>query len=49
VCLEDNLCISKGVQAGSNGGLVAKAVWIARDIGREVATVEEARQILGIS
>lgn len=49
VGLEDNIYISKGVLAKSNGELVAKAVRLAREIGRDVATVEEARQILGIS
>ena len=47
--MEDNIYISKDVLAKSNGELVAKAVWIAKELGREVATVEEARQILEIS
>lgn len=48
VGLEDNIYISKGVLAKSNGELVAKAVRIARELGREIASVEEARQMLGI-
>jgi len=32
--------------ARSNGELVEKAVRMARDIGREPATVEEARRML---
>ena len=34
--------------AKSNGDLVEKAARIAADIGREIATVEEARQILSL-
>jgi uncharacterized protein (DUF849 family) len=32
--------------AKSNGELVAKAVRMARDMGREPATVDEARRLL---
>jgi 3-keto-5-aminohexanoate cleavage enzyme len=48
VGLEDNIYLSRGVLARGNGELVAKAVRIARELGREVATVEEARGRLGI-
>ncbi len=48
VGLEDNIYISKGVLAKSNGELVGKAVRIARELGQEIATVGEARQMLGI-
>ncbi|TMA27431.1 MAG: 3-keto-5-aminohexanoate cleavage protein [Deltaproteobacteria bacterium] len=48
VGLEDNFYLdSQGAQmARSNGELVAKAVRMARDIGREPASVEEARRLL---
>ena len=48
VGLEDNFYLdSEGKQmAKSNGDLVAKAVRMARDMGREPATVEEARKLL---
>lgn len=46
--LEDNFYLSKGVMAEGNGPLVEKAAKLARDVGREPATVEEAKQILGL-
>jgi 3-keto-5-aminohexanoate cleavage enzyme len=48
VGLEDNFYLdSEGRQmASSNGDLVAKAVRMARDMGREPATVDEARKLL---
>ena len=48
VGFEDNLYISKGVLAKSNGELVEKVVRIAKELGREIATPEEARKILGL-
>lgn len=48
VGFEDNIYYSKGVKADSNADLVARIVRLANEIGREVATPEEARQILGI-
>jgi uncharacterized protein (DUF849 family) len=48
VGLEDNFYLSPGVMAEGNGPLVEKAVRMTRDIGREPATVDEARQILGV-
>ena len=48
VGLEDNLYLEKGVLAKSNGEQVAKVVRIARELGIEPATPEEARQILGL-
>ncbi|MDP7036108.1 MAG: 3-keto-5-aminohexanoate cleavage protein [Planctomycetota bacterium] len=48
VGLEDNLYLGPGVMASSNGELVEKAVRMARDVGLEPATVEEARKILGL-
>ncbi len=47
--LEDNIYYSKGELAKSNAQLVKRMVRIAREIGREVATVDEAREILGVS
>jgi uncharacterized protein (DUF849 family) len=49
VGLEDNFYLSPGVMAEGNGPLVEKAVRMTHDIGREPATVEEARVILGVS
>ncbi|GAD05438.1 3-keto-5-aminohexanoate cleavage protein [Porphyromonas crevioricanis] len=48
VGFEDNLYISKGVLAKSNGELVEKVVRLAKELGREVATPAEARKILGL-
>ncbi len=48
VGFEDNLYISKGVLAKSNGELVEKVVRIAKELGREIATPAEARRILGL-
>ena len=49
VGFEDNLYLSKGVLAKSNGELVEKVVRIARELGREIATPAEAREILGLA
>lgn len=49
VGFEDNVYLAKGVLAKSNGELVAKAVRIAKELGRAIATPAEARHILGIS
>lgn len=49
VGFEDNIYYSKGVLAESNAQLVQRIVRIAGELGREVATPEEARQILGIN
>lgn len=48
VGFEDNVYISKGVLAKSNGELVDKVVRIAKELGREIATPQEAREILGL-
>ncbi len=48
VGFEDNIFIEKGVLAKSNAELVEKAVRIARELGREIATSDEARKILGL-
>ena len=49
VGFEDNVYLSKGVVAKSNGELVAKVVRLAKELGREVATPNEARAILGLA
>ena len=46
--LEDNLYLPDGEMAASNGDLIAKARQMAEDVGRRVATVAEARQMLGL-
>jgi 3-keto-5-aminohexanoate cleavage enzyme len=46
--LEDNLYLPDGEMARSNGDLIAKARQMAEDIGRRVATVAEAREMLGL-
>ena len=48
VGFEDNLYLEKGVFAKSNGELVEKVVRIAKELGREIATPDEAREILSI-
>ena len=48
VGFEDNLYLERGVLAKSNGELVAKVVRMAKELGREIATPEEARKILGL-
>ena len=48
VGFEDNVYIKKGVPAKSNGELVQKVVRIAKELGREIATPKEAREILGL-
>ena len=45
---EDNIFYSKGVLAESNAQLAARIARISRELGREVATPDEAREILGI-
>ncbi len=48
VGLEDSLYLSKGVLAKSSAEQVAKIVKIARELGLEPATPDEARTILGL-
>ncbi|MDY0074402.1 MAG: 3-keto-5-aminohexanoate cleavage protein [Acholeplasmataceae bacterium] len=48
VGLEDNLYIEKGVLAKGNKELVIKVVDMAKSFGREIATPDEARDILGM-
>ena len=46
VGMEDNIYYEKGVLANSNAQFVERIARIAREYGREIATPEEARQIL---
>lgn len=48
VGLEDNIYYHKGELAKSNAQLVTRIVRIARDLGKEPAKPEEAREILGL-
>jgi 3,5-dioxohexanoate:acetyl-CoA acetone transferase len=48
VGLEDNLYLERGVMAKSNAEQVAKMVRIAKELGVEPATPDEARTILGL-
>ncbi len=48
VGFEDNIYFRKGELATSNGQLVARIVRIAKELGREVASPHEAREILGL-
>ena len=45
---EDNTTLPNGEVAKNSAQLVEAAVRIARDLGRDIATVDEARQILNI-
>ncbi|MBP2655120.1 MAG: kce 4 [Firmicutes bacterium] len=47
VGLEDNIFLEKGVNA-TNAQLVTRAIELSKVAGREIATAEEARQILGL-
>ena len=46
VGLEDNFYVEEGRMAQSNGELVEKAVRLARELGRDAASISEARKIL---
>ena len=48
VGLEDNLYLDKGVMTKSSGEQVAKIARIARELGIDPATPDEARKILGL-
>lgn len=48
VGLEDNFYCRNGEMAKSNAELVRDAVQMTREAGREIATVTDARQILGL-
>jgi uncharacterized protein (DUF849 family) len=48
VGLEDNLYLEKGKLAPSNAALVEKAAHIIEVLGDQVASPDEAREILGL-
>jgi len=48
VGMEDNIYLEKGVLAKTNAQLVEKVVGVARDLGRPIATVEQARSLLNL-
>jgi len=48
VGFEDNVNIKRGVLADSNAQLVAKSALIARELGCEIASPAEARDMLDI-
>ncbi|MCZ6515083.1 MAG: 3-keto-5-aminohexanoate cleavage protein [Acidobacteria bacterium] len=48
VGLEDNLYMAKGVLAPSNAALVERAARIIEELGSQVATPDEAREIFGV-
>lgn len=49
VGLEDNIYYRRGELARGNAQLVERAVRLARELGREVATPQQARETLGLS
>jgi 3-keto-5-aminohexanoate cleavage enzyme len=48
VGLEDNFYLKPGLMAASNGELVEKAARLIEDLGGQVASPQEARQLLGL-
>ena len=46
--MEDTFYLPSGEKAQSNGELVEALANVTREVGREIATAEEARQILGL-
>ena len=48
VGMEDNVLYTKGVLADSNAQFVERAVRVSREFGRDVATPDDARKILGL-
>ena len=48
VGMEDNPFVRSGEYATSNAQLVEKIIRIAREIGREIASPEEARAIIDL-
>jgi len=48
VGMEDNIYMSKGVLAKSNAQLVARSVRIIKDLGYEIASPDEAREMLDL-
>ncbi|MBI4373514.1 MAG: 3-keto-5-aminohexanoate cleavage protein, partial [Deltaproteobacteria bacterium] len=48
VGLEDNFYLPQGEMAKSNGDLVMAASRMTQETGREVATVREAKEVMGL-
>jgi 3-keto-5-aminohexanoate cleavage enzyme len=48
VGFEDNVYLRRGQLAASNAELVEQVAAVARSLGREVATVEQARELLSL-
>jgi 3-keto-5-aminohexanoate cleavage enzyme len=48
VGMEDNVYIERGQKAESNAQLVEKIVRIAKELGRQIATPAQARQMMGL-
>ena len=48
VGMEDNIYLKKGVLCESNAQLVSRAKRIISDLGGELASSNEARQMLGL-
>jgi 3-keto-5-aminohexanoate cleavage enzyme len=48
VGMEDNIYFSRGEKAESNAQLVERTVRIAKELQREIASPDEAREILGL-
>ena len=46
VGFEDNFYLPEGTMAKSNGDLVERVARLSRDVGREVASIKEAREML---
>ena len=49
VGMEDNVYFSHGVLAVSNAQLVERAARIVRELGREIATPDEAREMMHLA
>jgi 3-keto-5-aminohexanoate cleavage enzyme len=49
VGIEDNIYYRKGELANSNAHLIKRIVRIAKEMDRPIASVDQAREILGIS
>jgi len=47
--LEDTFYLPNGEKAGSNGALIEQLAQCARNAGREIASPQEARELLGIT
>ena len=46
--IEDTFYLPDGTKTDSNGRLVDALVKLAREVGREIATAAQAREILGV-